>query len=192
MAAQLSSGATVPVRRLEAINGQTVELPATAGRTHVQFRRFAGCPICHLHLRSFADRHQEVADAGITEVVFFHSPVQELRGYQSALPFTVIADPEKVLYRKFGVEKGLRALTHPRAWRSAFRGYAAARRHRNDPDYAGVGSTDGSTHLGLPADFLIDPDGTIVAAHYGRHADDQWSVDELLDLHRSHGGTASR
>jgi hypothetical protein len=25
-----------------------------------------------------------------------------------------------------------------------------------------------------------DPDGTLVAAHYGSHADDQWSVDDLL------------
>lgn len=191
MATQLSSGATVPVRRLEAINGEPVDVPATAGRTHLQFRRFAGCPICHLHLRSFADRHQQLADAGITEVVLFHSPDEELRGYQSLLPFTVIADPDKVLYREFGVEKGLRALTHPRAWRSALRGYAAARRHRDDSHYAGVGSTNGTTHLGLPADFLIDPDGTVVAVHYGRHADDQWSVDQLLDVHRMLGGTES-
>jgi hypothetical protein len=45
--------------------------------------------------------------------------------------------------------------------------------------------------LGLPADFLIDPDGSVVAVHYGRHADDQWSVDQLLDIHRSLGGKKS-
>ncbi len=190
MTTQLSSGATVPARRLEAINGQSVDVPAPAGRTHLQFRRFAGCPICHLHLRSFADGYQEVADAGITEVVFFHSPVDELRGYQSLLPFTVIADPDRVQYRQFGVETGLRALTHPRAWWAALRG-GAALVHRADPDRAGVGLGDGSTHLGLPADFLIDPDGTVVAVHYGRHADDQWSVAQLLDIHRSLGGKQS-
>lgn len=37
-------------------------------------------------------------------------------------------------------------------------------------------------HLGKPADFLIETDGTIRARKYGLHADDQWSVDELLDL----------
>ena len=30
--------------------------------------------------------------------------------------------------------------------------------------------------LGLPADFL----GRIKAAHYGKHADDQWTLDEML------------
>jgi hypothetical protein len=34
--------------------------------------------------------------------------------------------------------------------------------------------------LGLPADFLIDRDGRILACHYGTHIYDQWSVDDLL------------
>ncbi len=36
--------------------------------------------------------------------------------------------------------------------------------------------------LGLPADFLVNSDGKIVAVHYGRHAYDQWSVDELIEI----------
>jgi hypothetical protein len=38
--------------------------------------------------------------------------------------------------------------------------------------------------LGLPGDFLIAPDGRVLACKYGEHADDQWSVDELLSLTR--------
>jgi hypothetical protein len=34
----------------------------------------------------------------------------------------------------------------------------------------------------MPADFLIATDGAVVARKYGEHADDQWSVDELLRL----------
>jgi hypothetical protein len=34
----------------------------------------------------------------------------------------------------------------------------------------------------MPADFLIAPDGGVVARKYGEHADDQWSVDEILRL----------
>ncbi|EUA90004.1 putative alkyl hydroperoxide reductase/ Thiol specific antioxidant/ Mal allergen [Mycobacterium ulcerans str. Harvey] len=36
--------------------------------------------------------------------------------------------------------------------------------------------------MGLPADFLIGSDGRVLATKYGNHADDQWSVDEPLDL----------
>ena len=35
--------------------------------------------------------------------------------------------------------------------------------------------------LGLPADFLIAPDGRLAALKYGKHAYDQWTVDELLE-----------
>lgn len=36
--------------------------------------------------------------------------------------------------------------------------------------------------LGLPADFLIDSQGRVVAAKYGLHADDHWGADDLLSL----------
>jgi hypothetical protein len=35
---------------------------------------------------------------------------------------------------------------------------------------------------GLPAEFLIAADGLIKAVKYGRHAYDQWSVEEMLEL----------
>ena len=53
------------------------------------------------------------------------------------------------------------------------KGMSATDRPKGDPE--------GGT-LGRPADFLIAPNGKIVASHYGRHAFDQWSVDELLRL----------
>lgn len=37
-------------------------------------------------------------------------------------------------------------------------------------------------HTGLPADFLVGEDGRLLAVRYGRHADDQWSVDEIVTL----------
>lgn len=34
--------------------------------------------------------------------------------------------------------------------------------------------------------LVVGPDGTLVAVHYDSQADDQWSVDELLELDRTH------
>lgn len=34
----------------------------------------------------------------------------------------------------------------------------------------------------LPAEMLVEPSGRVKAVKYGRHAYDQWSVDELLSL----------
>ncbi len=43
-----------------------------------------------------------------------------------------------------------------------------------------------STPFGLPAEFLIDASRRIIASHYGEHSSDQWSVDEVIQIARSH------
>jgi peroxiredoxin len=179
---RLTPGTVVPARRLVDVRGDTVDVPdADGGRlVHLQFRRFAGCPICNLHLRSVVRRHDDLAAAGVRDVVVFHSPADELLVHAGELPFAVVADPAKQLYVAFGVESGKRALLSPGAWPAIVRGIArdlrdVVRRRRSLPALRQPGG-----RLGLPADFLIAPDGRIVACHYGAHADDQWSVDEVL------------
>jgi peroxiredoxin len=140
--------------------------------THLQFRRFAGCPICNLHLRSVARRIDEIVAAKVVEVAVFHSEAATMAPYQGDLPFEVIADPDKALYRAYGVEASVSSLLHPRAWLAFARGVAAA--------HPSGSMTGEGGHVGLPADFLIDTSGRVLALKYGEHADDQWSVDEIL------------
>jgi len=171
----LKVGDDITERRLDTITGATVSVPDSDHLVHLQFRRFAGCPICHLHVRSLARRHDEIVAAGVSEVVVFHSTAESLREYQADLPFAVVADPEKSLYRQFGVESSLASVLHPSSWWAAARGVRQQRSLR-----AGMGP--GEDHLGKPADFLISPQGVLLAAKYGAHADDQWSVDEIIGL----------
>ena len=168
----------VPTRELTSVTGQPVALPDPEHVVHLQFRRFAGCPVCNLHLQSVVRRHAEILDAGVREVVIFHSPADELRPHVADLPFPVIADPEKRLYAEFGVESAPRALLDPRVWPAIVRAVLRAVRHRDRPP--ALVPHGGRT--GLPADFLIAPDGRVVAHKHGEHAYDQWSVDELLAL----------
>lgn len=178
----LAPGSGVPARELTPVSGPPVPLPDPGRLVHLQFRRFAGCPICNLHLRSIVRRHEEIEAAGIGEVVVFHSSAEELREHVGGLPFPAIGDPAKRLYAEFGVETARRALLHPRAWRTVARAVAGGawdvlRRRERAPRLL-----PGGGRFGLPADFLIGPDGRIVAAKYGEHAYDQWTVDELLAL----------
>ena len=161
---------------LVSVTGEQVPVPDPEHLVHLQFRRFAGCPICNLHLQSVVRRHDDIVAAGIREVVFFHSPADELATYTADLPFPTIADPDKRYYKEFGVESSPRALLDPRAWGSIIRGVALTSLGRFR---APAVHQDGG-HLGLPADFLIDTTGRVIAAKYGTHADDQWSVDDVL------------
>lgn len=179
---KVAPGQPVPVAEFVTVGGAPVPVPDADHVVHLQFRRFAGCPVCNLHLRSVARRHAEIVAAGVREVVVFHSPADELRPHVADLPFAVVADPDKRLYARFGVEAGRRALLDPRAWPTIVRAVAhdlpgILRGHRPGPAARPAGG-----RLGLPADLLVDRDGRVAAVKYGGHADDQWSVDELLSL----------
>ena len=174
----LNTGDKVNARTLTTIEGSAVTLPAADGLVHLQFRRFAGCPICSLHMHEVASRHDEITKAGVAEVVVFHSSADRLRRYQADLPFAVVADPDRKLYKEFGVENSIRGVLNRNVARAVGRGM---RQTRSARVLAGsLGPTE--NHLGMPADFLIAPDGAVVARKYGEHAGDQWSVDELLRL----------
>jgi peroxiredoxin len=176
----LHAGDIAPSLDRNAVAGQPVTVPDPDHVVHVQFRRFAGCPICNLHLRSFVRRHDDLVAAGVREVVVFHSPAAELRAHVHHLPFAVVADPDKALYRAYGVESRPRALLDPRVWptilRAVLRSLVAVVRGRERmPSLLPHGG-----RFGLPGDFLVSPEGRVLACHYGVHADDQWSVDDVL------------
>jgi hypothetical protein len=53
-------GSIVAARELVAVSGEVIPIPDPNRIVHLQFRRFAGCPICKLHLQSIVRRHDEV------------------------------------------------------------------------------------------------------------------------------------
>jgi hypothetical protein len=176
----------IPRRELVAARGERVAIPDGRRLVHLQLRRFAGCPLCDLHLRSVVRRHEDLLAAGIREVVVFHSTPRELADHASSFAFPVVADPGKRLYAEFGVGVSAAAMLHPRAWLPEARatvhvGLELLAGRRRLPLLRPHGG-----HHGLPADFLIGTDGRVLARKYGVHAYDQWSVDELLALAREH------
>ena len=90
----------------------------------------------------------------------------------------MIGDPEKVLYRRYGVETSIWAILNPRGWHAAISGNL----RKDKPVLKGNPKWG---RFGLPADFLISPDGVIRDVHYGTYGYDQWSVDDVLQKLRS-------
>jgi peroxiredoxin len=177
---EIQAGEVLDRREQATIQGEPVQIPQPEGLTHLQFRRYSGCPICNLHLRSVTQRISEIEAAGVREVVVFHSDADTMRQFQGELPFPVISDPKKKLYAEFGVEKkmGPLAAMNLKLLKAIPR---AALRSPSKRKSIGIGEEK----FNNPADFLIAADGKVVAAKYGDHINDQWSVDELLERARS-------
>jgi AhpC/TSA family len=181
---RVAAGDVITTRELTTIKSDHIPLPAPDVVTHLQFRRYAGCPVCNLHLRSMARRHDDIVAAGIREIAVFHSRAEDMLPFQGQLPFAVIADPARELYREFGVTAAPRALLHPKAWTAPLKPRVYPMILRAIRAGGSPAPRHGDTVLGLPADFLIGPDGRVRAAKYGEHAGDHWSVDDLLRLAR--------
>jgi peroxiredoxin len=167
---RLQPGQQLAPFELKTLSHGSVKVPG-AGVLHLQFRRFAGCPICNLHVRAFAKHVAALEAAKVTTVAFFHSSAEVMRPLQGDLPFPVVADLERRWYQRFAVERSVMGPMHPRAMWAAMKGLATT----NASPLKGEGGTDG-----LPADFLVSSDGRVLAAHYGGHADDSWSVEDVL------------
>jgi peroxiredoxin len=168
---RLKPGQQAPHVRATSISGQEVRVPDSKTEfTHIQFERFAGCPVCNLHLHDFIERNAELRAAGIREVVFFHSKSKFLND-QRQFPFDVLADAERVFYKQYRAESSPLAILSPKAWPDLVRGYRFK--------FSGIPD---SSPFGQPADFLIGRDGKIIDCHYGTYASDQWSVDDVLKI----------
>ena len=177
---KIQIGGVVGRHTLTTTESGHIEIPDSRNITHLQFRRFAGCPFCSVHLHNFVRRYDEIRAAGIQEVTVFRSTTAALQQHHANLPFAVIPDPEGRLYTEFGVGSGLGAVLSPRALLMALPNII-----RMLPKLPGIPSSSKGT-LGFPADFLIAPNGRVLALKYGSHADDQWSVDELLVFARQY------
>lgn len=170
---KIKVGDKVPELVLTSIAERIIKIPDPNRVTHLQFRRFSGCPICNLHLHQFIQNHHKLTESNIQEVALFHSSQQEMLQHQANAPFALIADPDKKLYKQFNVEKSFLSIFHPKAMLTAI--HSMIKLGFKLPPFS-------ENKLGLPADFLIDSSGTVLAVKYGRHADDQWSVDDVINL----------
>ena len=168
---KFDEGDIVPAMTLESAAGEPIQIPDPDRLVHLQFRRFVDCPICNTHIAELRGRSREIEAAGIKEAIVFHSSAKSIRSYQKDVPFVLVGDPTKALYREFGVESSLGFMSL-KALGAVLRGMADG--------HFGLRLSGGP--LGLPGDFLIGPSGQIKAVKYGTHAYDQWSVDELIAL----------
>jgi peroxiredoxin len=173
MKVKFKPGDIVPATTLESVNGEPIKLPDSNRLIHLQFRRFVDCPICNTHIAELRRRAREIEAAGIKEVIVFHSSAKSIRSYQKEVPFVLVGDPKKALYKEFSVETSLGFMSSLKALGAWTRGIVHG--------HFGLRSFSGGP-LGLPGDFLIAPSGQIKAVKYGTHAYDQWSVDELIAL----------
>lgn len=162
----LQQGQIAPSFRVLDLDGRPVSLDDYRGRkVLLVFLRNAACALCNLRVHQMIGKHEEWKKRGLEIVAVFESPEANMRagvGSQRA-SFPLVADPEARLYELYGVETSEEKTnaTIADASTKSFIAEAAA---------AGFALTheEGSNFHRIPAEFLIDEQGVVAEAHYGR------------------------
>ncbi len=157
--------ALAPRLTLSDVFGHRVTIGGASGRrTLLCFLRDAACPFCNLQIYLLTHRYEYLASQGLDVIVIFHSTAEEVRRFvaRKPRPFPVVADPDSTAYDAYHIEHSLWAKLKAIATRvpSLIKGLRI------------VGLAGLNTNNIVPADFLLEADGTIAEAYYGRDAGD--------------------
>jgi len=162
-----------PIDHLD-ILGRPIRLENYRGRAVlVSFYRFASCPFCNLRVHRLIQKQPEFERRGLDLIAVFQSSAANILKHvgQQDPPFPIIADPEKTLYARYGIEAS--------GWAVA---RAAVRRMGDAARAVAMGFTpkdiDGDKDL-IPGDFLIDAEGIVRIAYYGRDIGDHLPLERI-------------
>lgn len=153
--------------RLPAFDGTPFELDSLRGRRLLlAFFRFASCPFCNLRLHELVTHYHEFGDRFAVVAIFESSP-ENLRRFATrhAAPFPVLADERGACYREYGIERSLAGVVRGVLGRLPSLLYALFVKGYLPLRIRGHLTT-------MPADFLVDEQGLIRTAHYGRDEGD--------------------
>ena len=150
-------------------------LKKVKGKTALVFLRYWGCRICQYDVMQFAAGYEKILERDGQLLVVLQSTPENLKEqWGEELPFSVICDPEKILYSLFEVQPAP-SKEAMRDARTVEKGQAAEKLGLQHGIYEGE-------ELQLPAVFVIRPDQTVTYAHYGKAAGDVPEIGELAEL----------
>ncbi len=155
------------------IYGEPIRLSDYKGkRVMLSFFRDAACPFCNFRVYELTNNYKEWQDEGLEIIAVFSSTAKEVRQYVARYPrpFRLIADPDLALYGRYGVEKSALALLKAFIFKMPriIKGIIKGGRPKPNP------------HVRLvPADFLLDVDGTVSEVWYGKDTADHIPLDHI-------------
>jgi peroxiredoxin len=167
-------GDTITSFSLPAIDGSLFDLESLKGKRYLlSFFRYASCPFCNLRLHELVTRYQEL-DNAFTIVAVFDSSLENLQRHAQKhhAPFTILADQDNACFKLYEIEHSLPGMLKSMIVRlpalldaMILKGYIPWR-------------IKGSITR-MPADFLIDENGVIQTAYYGKDAGDHLAFSQI-------------
>jgi peroxiredoxin Q/BCP len=175
---EIQKNSKAPIFKIKDVFGRLIDLEEYQNRKiFIGFFRHAGCPFCNLRVHNLTKVHETLKAKGLEMIFFFESKesvILRSTFHQEISPIPLISDPEKVWYKKYGLEEsGMKsAISHVTSIiQTSIKAKAIGA-----PVHLMAGDESIKT---IPAEFLIDKGLVIKKLHYAKHLNDRLDISEI-------------
>ncbi len=181
---QLSQGQTAPTFKVNDIWGNSVDLAKIENKkVLLSFFRYAECAVCQLRIVEIMREKERFKQQDIAIIAIFQSPPDSLKTSivdKTHFDFTIIADPEKVLYQLYSVKPSWIKMMKTFNLKGIKRVIQSMK-----AGFKPGGKVEGQIHQ-IPADFILDRNKKILVSKYGDNVADHIPLNEIFDEQNSH------
>lgn len=167
-----------PVFTIQDVNGNTIDLVKYKGKKVLMtFYRNVGCPVCNLRFHELQEQAQLFKAKGLVVLAVYESSPENMKQYlQGETPYaTMIPDSDLRLYQLYDIERSTGKMM-----RGMFHG-AMSKMKKGKKLFERKIKQDGNSNR-IGADFLIDENGNIAIAYYGKFVGDHLPMKNIQDF----------
>lgn len=160
------------------VNGNIINLTDYKGRkVLLTFYRNVGCPICNLSFHELEEQSNYFKTKNVVLLSVYESTVTNMKKYTDGEKFysLMIPNPDLELYNLYAIERNTGKLM-----KGMFHG-AMSKMSKGKALFKSKISQDGNKNR-IGASFIINEEGKIIKAYYGKYVGDQMPIREIREI----------
>lgn len=172
---KITSAQPAPLFTATDVMGATIDLAAYKGKkVLLTFYRNVGCPVCNMRFHELQEQAGYFKSKGLIVLAVYESSAENMKKYVADEKFyaALIPNPDQRLFTLYRVERSMGKMM-----RGMFHG-AMGKMSKGKKLFKTKIDQDGNANR-IPADFLIDENGIVQTAYYGKFIGDHLSLEEI-------------
>lgn len=172
---KIQANQKAPTFAIKDVNGKNINLSDYKGKkVLLTFYRNVGCPVCNLRFHELEEQADYFKSKGLVVLAVYESSAENMKKYLEGETFyaNMIPNPEQNLYSLYHIDDSMGKMM-----KGMFHG-AMGKMKKGKKQFKTKIKQDGNKST-IGADFLIDENGTVTTAYYGKYIGDHLPLDDI-------------